>query len=45
MKPLSAPDDDATERRRHAARRTALIIGIVAVAIFVLSIFDTVLHK
>lgn len=37
-------DDPAAAARLRAARRTALILGIVAVAIFVFSIAKTMLH-
>ena len=44
-KPQSpCPGDPAAAARLKAARRTALILGIVAVAIFVFSIAKTMLH-
>jgi hypothetical protein len=44
MKPRidSATDVD---RRRAAAKRTALIVGVIAVMLFVLSIVEVVLSK
>ena len=42
MKPQTVNDLDA---RRAAAKRTALIVGVVAVMLFVLSIVEVVLSK
>ena len=42
MKPQAANDLDA---RRAAARRTALIVGAIAVFLFALSIFEVAIQK
>ena len=44
MKPQMGSTTDL-DRRRANARRTALIIGGVAVFLFVLSIVEVVIHK
>ncbi len=41
---MSSTEDEQAARRAHA-RRTALIIGAVAVAIYVLAIVETALVK
>jgi hypothetical protein len=43
MKPHPIAND--FEARRAAAKRTALIVGAIAVALFVLSIVEVVLSK
>jgi len=43
MKPQSTATD--FDRRRANARRTALIIGAIAVFLFVMSIVEVVIHK
>jgi hypothetical protein len=40
--PFTAADVD---RRRAAAKRTALIVGVIAVCLFALSIIEVAIHK
>jgi hypothetical protein len=44
MKPHMSSTDDFN-RRRANARRTAAIIGAIAVFLFVMSIVEVVIHK
>jgi len=44
MKPQSGSTADF-DRRRANARRTALIVGAIAVFLFVMSIVEVVIHK
>jgi hypothetical protein len=43
MKPQITAND--MDHRRAAAKRTALIVGVIAVALFVLSIVEVVFSK
>ncbi len=44
MKPINNPAD-GMEARQRAAKRTALIVGLIAVFLFVLSIVEVALKK